>query len=139
MSTHDFKIRPHLSPLRTDRARRARRSVLAALLALGGVLTGLGGAAQAQAPTRCPDEQFCAYPGDEYRGERVRIDSSPLEQCRALPANPEVKSFVNRTGRPVTVYQDANCDTHAEFATYPEGTFVPRSAFVARAIKVWPH
>lgn len=123
----------HLRPLRTTRARRA---VLAVLLALGGALTGLGGTAQAQPP--CPAGSFCGYPDADYRGEPELPRTDALEQCQSLSADPELRSFINNTGRPVTVYQDPECDPHAEFATYPTGTFVPGSPFVARAIKVWP-
>ncbi|WP_338602925.1 peptidase inhibitor family I36 protein [Saccharopolyspora sp. SCSIO 74807] len=124
-----------IRPFRTSRV-----VMPAVLLALGAASTGLSGAAQAEAPAGCGTGTFCAYPEPDHRGEphRAELRSTTLEQCMPLPARPETKSFVNNTGKPVTVYQDPECDTHADFATYPTGTFVPGSDFVARAIKVWP-
>lgn len=121
----------------------SRRCALAPVLAVGIALSALGGAVAQAGPAEpipCQDGTFCAYPHVEYRGEphRAELRTTALEECVALPPQPETKSFVNQTGKPVTVYQDPTCDTHADFSTYPPGSFVPRSDYVARAIKVWP-
>lgn len=117
------------------------RSALIPLLALGIALGGLGGAANAgpATPVPCQDGAFCAYPHVELQGEphRAELRATAVEECVALPAEPEVKSFANQTGKPVTVYQDPDCDTHADFATYPSGSHAPRSDYVPRAIKIW--
>ncbi|WP_243790078.1 peptidase inhibitor family I36 protein [Saccharopolyspora gloriosae] len=136
-----------ISKIRTTRPQArplwiSRRAVLAPVLAAGIALSALGGTVAQAGPAEpipCLDGAFCAYPHVEYQGEphRAELRTTALEECVALPPQPETKSFVNQTGKPVTVYQDPTCDTHADFSTYPPGSFVPRSDYVARAIKVW--
>ncbi|MFD9077250.1 hypothetical protein ACFVZ2_45955, partial [Streptomyces lasiicapitis] len=48
------------------------------------------------------------------------------------------QALANRTGRPVTTYQSAECDETAEFNTYPgSGTWAPESPYRVRAFKIW--
>lgn len=123
-------------------ARRAaglRRLVPGILL----VASGLG-ASPAHADTledTCQGGVFCAWAAEDFRGPLHRVDprTTPLERCIGLPAKLEASSFVNRTGHPVTVYQDGHCATEADFKTYPNGTYVPTTPYVARAIKIWTH
>ncbi|MFR9730943.1 peptidase inhibitor family I36 protein [Saccharopolyspora sp. MS10] len=140
--SHAISTKSHRTPRGLRPLWTRRRSVLAPALALGIAVAGLGGAAQAgpAAPIPCQDGAFCAYPHVDFRGEphRAELRTTALEECVALPPEPEAKSFVNRTDKPVTVYQDPDCDTHADFATYPPGSTAPRPDYVARAIKVWP-
>ncbi|GAA0512003.1 hypothetical protein GCM10011581_02290 [Saccharopolyspora subtropica] len=126
-----------------DRSRMRRGAVLraatAALLAVAAVLFGAPAkAAPAQDP--CPAGAFCAWPEENFTGERhdVGLQTTTMEQCVPLRQDVELRSFVNNTGHPVTVYQDPYCDTQADFATFPSGSQMPRSTYVARAIRVWP-
>lgn len=126
---------------------RPRHRMLAALL-LGALLTGaavllLPPAAGATPPAEPPCAQgtFCAWAGGDYR-EPVSEHSAQhvaRERCVPLPRDHEVRSFANRTGHPVTVYQDPDCDTHAEFSTHANGSRAPHAPYVARAITVWEH
>ena len=55
-----------------------------------------------------------------------------------LPGDTGAAALANRTGRPVTTYQSAECAETAEFDTYPGGgSWVPRSPYQVRAFKVW--
>ncbi|CAM00025.1 peptidase inhibitor family I36 [Saccharopolyspora erythraea NRRL 2338] len=92
-------------------------------------------------PHACPADSFCAWPSHDFQGaaHQTEVSAAPLGRCVALPQDFEATSFANNTGRPVTVYQDGSCSTEADFRTYPTGSFVPRSPYVARAIQVWSH
>ncbi|WP_249124428.1 peptidase inhibitor family I36 protein [Saccharopolyspora erythraea] len=92
-------------------------------------------------PHACPADSFCAWPSSDFQGaaHQTEVSAVPLGRCVALPQDFEATSFANNTGRPVTVYQDGFCSTEADFRTYPTGSFVPRSPYVARAIQVWSH
>ena len=120
-----------------------RRSAVAALLVLAAALAGavLAPSSEAAGAQLCQPGQFCAWAETQFggRSHSAALDVSASEQCIALPADLEAQSFVNNTGHPVTVYQDPVCDTQAEFHTYPSGSYVPHSSYVARAIKVWSH
>lgn len=117
------------------------RMVVPALFALTALVVGSGGAYAAPPENPCPAATFCSYPETEYGGQvhGLGLQTTTLEQCVQLRQDVEVRSFVNNTGHPVTVYQDPDCDTHAEFATYPTGSQTPRATYVARAIKIWSH
>jgi Peptidase inhibitor family I36 len=89
---------------------------------------------------RCDAGEFCVWTGTRHTGHRYVWDLSTagIENCVALPAGVSGRSFANRVGRPVTVYQDRTCGSEAEFDTYPgDGTWVPESSFTVRALKVW--
>lgn len=150
MSTQTTIIAPTSPNGRTwrlGRRWRSRHRLLAALL-LGALLTGAavlllppaaGAAPPAEPP--CAQGSFCSWAGEGYR-EPVSEHSAEhvaRERCLPLPRDREVRSFANSTGHPVTVYQDPDCDTYAEFSTHPNGSRTPRTPFVARAITVWDH
>lgn len=69
---------------------------------------------------------------------RFDLRSAATDVCVPLPDGVDGRSLVNRGDREVTVYQSRECDTVADFTTYPGGgTYVPESPFVVRAIEVW--
>ncbi|GAA3103951.1 hypothetical protein GCM10020254_57210 [Streptomyces goshikiensis] len=47
------------------------------------------------------------------------LSTLDINSCTALPAGTTAQSLVNRTGRPVTTYQSAECAETGEFQTYP--------------------
>ncbi|WP_007026383.1 peptidase inhibitor family I36 protein [Saccharomonospora iraqiensis] len=88
----------------------------------------------------CRQGQFCVWSGEDYGGERISFSlrNTNPESCAALPDAAEGIAFANRIDRHVTVYQDRHCATEGDFSTYPgPGTFVPRSPYVVRAVKIW--
>lgn len=88
----------------------------------------------------CRRGQFCVWSGEDYGGERISFSlrNTNPESCAALPDAVEGAAFANRIDRHVTVYQDRHCGTEGDFSTYPgPGTFVPRSPYVVRAVKIW--
>lgn len=118
----------------------AARTTAAVLLAIAAIPAG-SALAQASEQVQCRPGSFCAWGEHEFRGQahQASTDNTKLETCVSLPEGLEASSFVNRTGHPVTVYQDPNCDSHADFSTYPSETHVPDAPYVARAIKIWTH
>jgi peptidase inhibitor family I36 len=117
------------------------RMLVATLLALAAIVVGTGGAQATPPENPCPTGTFCTWPEENYTGQmhELGIQATALEECVPLQAGFEVRSFMNKTGHPVTVYQDVNCATEAEFATYPTGSQTPQATYVARAIKIWSH
>lgn len=115
--------------------------LVATLLALAAIVVGTGGAQATPPENPCPTGTFCTWPEENYTGQmhELGIQATALEECVPLQAGFEVRSFMNKTGHPVTVYQDVNCATEAEFATYPTGSQTPQATYVARAIKIWSH
>lgn len=123
---------------------RLRRLVVSLLLAMATILvsTGTARADEYRPPRqRCDAGVFCAWNTTEYRGDPYRFDlrGTNMEECVPLGDGFEVRSFVNRIDRPVTVYQDAHCSTVGDFSTYPGGTYVPKAPYVVRAIQIWTH
>lgn len=135
---------------------RARRRQ--ALLLLPGVALALAPSVAAAAPAAevergaversaaprgedaCETGEFCLWPEAGYGGTMVRLDlrNTNPDECAPLPDGMSARSFVNRVDRHVTVYQDAECSTEADFSTYPgPDTFVPRSPYVVRAVQIW--
>ncbi len=133
-----------ISPGGTTPWRHMRRLAVAGVLALAAIpLTGV--AATASDDRRAVDRPcevgvFCTWNHTDYTGRTHSLDlrTTNMEECVTLPAG-DVRSFVNRLGRPVTVYQDAQCATFGDFTTYPGGTYVPGAPFVVRAIQIWTH
>ncbi|MEV0699130.1 peptidase inhibitor family I36 protein [Saccharopolyspora sp. NPDC050389] len=111
------------------------------LSVLAAIAVGAGGAYAAPPETPCPTGSFCSWPEENFAGQshEVGLQAHALEQCVQLQQGVETRSFVNNTGHPVTAYQDPDCDTEAEFSTYPTGSQNPRTAYVVRAIKIWSH
>ncbi|MFJ8583780.1 peptidase inhibitor family I36 protein [Streptomyces sp. NPDC093595] len=88
----------------------------------------------------CDTGQLCLWPKKDFRGARQAYELAgvDVESCVALPAGTAATALANRTGRPVTTYQSAECAETGEFETYPGGgTWVPESPYRVRAFKVW--
>ncbi|WNI24958.1 peptidase inhibitor family I36 protein [Streptomyces sp. ITFR-16] len=117
-----------------------RTTVLAAALAA----TALIPQAPAQAaPGRlgdCRSGQLCLWAKPDFTGARQvhELSTTDIESCVPLKAGTAAQALVNRTGRPVTTYQSAECAETGEFETYPGGgTWVPQSPYQVRAFKIW--
>ncbi|MFI2189782.1 peptidase inhibitor family I36 protein [Streptomyces sioyaensis] len=98
--------------------------------------TGVRGAASGD----CAAGQLCLWPAAGFGGKRrtYELSDTDIESCIPLPKGGTAAALANRTGRPVTTYQSAECAETAEFDTYPgAGTWVPRSPYQVRAFKVW--
>jgi hypothetical protein len=90
----------------------------------------------------CERGEFCLWPTESYEGDLLRasLENTNPGACVPLPEGFDARSFANRTKRPVTVYQERNCSTEAEFGTYPGGgTFVPEAPYVVRGLQIWDH
>lgn len=88
----------------------------------------------------CGSGQLCLWGKPDFTGARQihELATIDIESCVPLPAGSKVQSLANRTGRPVTTYQSAECAETGEFETYPGGgTWVPQSPYQVRAFKVW--
>lgn len=88
----------------------------------------------------CATGQLCFWAKPEFKGARTTHELSTLDinSCTALPAGTTAQSLTNRTGRPVTTYQSAECAETGEFQTYPgDGVWLPQSPYQVRAFKVW--
>ncbi|MFJ3902321.1 peptidase inhibitor family I36 protein [Streptomyces sp. NPDC090025] len=131
--------------------RRAALTAGVVLAALTGLLTL---PAQAAVPTvrsavtaagattlgACGPGQLCLWPKTEFKGraQAHELAALDIESCVALPAGTSAQSLANRTGRPVTTYQSAECAETGEFETYPgKGVWVPQSPYQVRAFKIW--
>ncbi|MFI7103028.1 peptidase inhibitor family I36 protein [Streptomyces sp. NPDC050161] len=94
------------------------------------------------APTSgdCSSGQLCVWPTADFGGKRqtYELSDTDIESCVTLPKGTAAASLANRTGRPVTTYQSAECAETGEFNTYPGGgSWVPRSPYQVRAFKIW--
>ncbi|MCY0948691.1 peptidase inhibitor family I36 protein [Streptomyces sp. H27-S2] len=90
----------------------------------------------------CAAGQLCLWAKPEFKGVRYVHELSTLDinSCTALPAGKSAQALANRTGRPVTTYQSAECAETGEFQTYPgDGVWLPQSPYQVRAFKVWEH
>ncbi|MBQ0984897.1 peptidase inhibitor family I36 protein [Streptomyces sp. F63] len=112
--------------------------------ATGPAAPATGPAARAAGPApssgSCPSGAFCLWDHHGYRGTRSahELSGTDIESCIPLPAGASAGSLANRTGRPVTTYQSAECGETGEFDTYPGGgTWVPDSPYRVRAFKIW--
>jgi len=122
-------------------------SVRRIAVVLSTVVAGLGlaaGAATAEpsAFQRCERGEFCMWTDEFFLGAPHNVSQADTNfgECVQLPLDVDVRSFINRTDRPVTVYQGRDCSTEGDFTTYPgEGTYVPQAPFVVRALQVWEH
>ncbi|GGQ15541.1 peptidase inhibitor family I36 protein [Streptomyces roseolilacinus] len=88
----------------------------------------------------CDSGQLCLWGKETFKGKRQthELATTDVDSCVALPAGTTAAALANRTGRPVTTYQSATCGETGEFETYPgSGTWVPRSPYQVRAIKIW--
>ncbi|AXE77740.1 peptidase inhibitor family I36 protein [Streptomyces atratus] len=117
-----------------------RTTVLAAALAATALIPQAAAHSAPARPGACGSGQLCLWEKPDFTGARQihELSTIDIESCVPLPAGSEVQSLANRTGRPVTTYQSAECAETGEFETYPGGgTWVPRSPYQVRAFKVW--
>ncbi|MEW1611549.1 MULTISPECIES: peptidase inhibitor family I36 protein [unclassified Streptomyces] len=140
--------------------RTARRTNRTTALAAGLAVTALTAlvpqalaqdrAAQDRAPAAHPSSgvrlgaceagRLCLWKKPDFTGARQTYELSTvdIESCTPLPKGGDAQSLANRTGRPVTTYQSAECAETAEFETYPGGgTWLPSSPYQVRAFKIW--
>jgi hypothetical protein len=121
-------------------AATATATATAAALAAAAVAMIPGPAAAASRLGDCSAGQLCLWQKSDFRGARhtYELSATDIESCVPLPAGTTAASLANRTGRPVTTYQSAECGETGEFDTYPGGgTWVPRSPYHVRAFKIW--
>ncbi|MEU5654287.1 peptidase inhibitor family I36 protein [Streptomyces sp. NPDC047737] len=88
----------------------------------------------------CGAGQLCLWAKPDFAGapQVHELSTVDIESCVPLPAGRHAQALVNRTGRPVTTFQSAECAETGEFETYPGGgTWVPRSPYTVRAFKIW--
>ncbi|MET9609203.1 peptidase inhibitor family I36 protein [Streptomyces sp. NPDC006512] len=118
-------------------------ALAAAVLAATALVPGTAARAHAAGPppwSSCATGQLCLWAKADFKGTRQSHELSTLDinSCTALPAGTTAQSLVNRTGRPVTTYQSAECAETGEFQTYPgDGVLLPQSPYQVRAFKVW--
>ncbi|MFJ9526050.1 peptidase inhibitor family I36 protein [Streptomyces cyaneofuscatus] len=132
--------------------RTNRTTVLAAGLAVTALTALIPQAlAQDRSPARvqpasdvrlgtCEAGRLCLWKKPDFTGARQTYELSTvdIESCTPLPEGGDAQSLANRTGRPVTTYQSAECQETGEFETYPGGgTWLPRSPYQVRAFKIW--
>ncbi|MEV0278980.1 peptidase inhibitor family I36 protein [Streptomyces sp. NPDC050610] len=98
-------------------------------------------AAPAPAPRlgACAAGQLCLWPKSDFHGARRthELSNTDIASCEPLPTGTSAASLANRTGRPVTAYQSAECSETGEFSTYPSGSYTPESPYRVRAFKIW--
>ncbi|MGP3941639.1 peptidase inhibitor family I36 protein [Streptomyces sp. 6N106] len=126
----------------------ALTATLAATLAPAATAATLAPAATAAtaraaaAPPRlgnCAAGQLCLWRSGGFTGARQthELAGVDIESCVPLPSGTTAASLANRTGRPVTAYQSAECAETAEFRTYPTGSWAPETPYQVRAFKIW--
>ncbi|MFD3539313.1 peptidase inhibitor family I36 protein [Streptomyces sp. NPDC058662] len=128
--------------MRTRNTARLTTFLAAAALAATALVPSTATAAHAAGPPlgTCATGQLCVWAKPEFKGTRQVHELSTLDvnSCTALPAGRSAQSLANRTGRPVTTYQSAECAETGEFQTYPgDGVWLPQSPYQVRAFKVW--
>ncbi|WP_328900036.1 MULTISPECIES: peptidase inhibitor family I36 protein [unclassified Streptomyces] len=123
-----------------------RTTVAAAFLAVTALflLAPTGTTAPAEAAPvslgACASGQLCLWSKPDFTGARQthELSTIDIESCVPLKPGTTAQALANRTGRPVTTYQSAECAETGEFETYPGGgTWLPRSPYQVRAFKVW--
>ncbi|MFE2556040.1 peptidase inhibitor family I36 protein [Streptomyces sp. NPDC059352] len=88
----------------------------------------------------CGPGRLCLWSKPDFKGraQSHELATTDIESCVALPPGTSAQSLANRTGRPVTTYQSAECAEAGEFETYPgRGTWVPQTPYEVRAFKIW--
>ncbi|MEU7730584.1 peptidase inhibitor family I36 protein [Streptomyces sp. NPDC040724] len=129
--------------MRTCGTTRVTTVLAATVLALTALIPSTATTAQAAGPPAlgaCATGQLCLWAKPEFKGTKRTHELSTLavDSCTALPAGTSAQSLSNRTGRPVTTYQSAECAETGEFQTYPgDGVWLPQSPYQVRAFKVW--
>ncbi|MDG9701800.1 peptidase inhibitor family I36 protein [Streptomyces sp. DH37] len=100
-------------------------------------------AASAAAPVprlgECAAGELCLWERGDFKGPRHthELADTDIESCVPLSGGASAASLANRTGRPVTAYQSAECAETGEFDTYPSGSWAPRTDYRVRAVKIW--
>ncbi|TXS54985.1 peptidase inhibitor family I36 protein [Streptomyces sp. t39] len=115
-------------------------ALAAALLAPAAPPTPLPSARSAPRLGDCAAGELCLWARGGFQGTRRvhELSGLDIESCVPLAPGTTASSLANRTGRPVTTYQSAECAETGEFETYPgKGTWVPESPYRVRAFKVW--
>ncbi|MEV0258491.1 peptidase inhibitor family I36 protein [Streptomyces sp. NPDC050732] len=115
-------------------------TVTAAALAAVVLTPTHAGAAAPPTLRGCGAGELCLWEKAGFHGTRhaYELADIDIESCTALPEGSSAEAVANRTGRPVTVYQSAECAETGEFNTYPgSGTWAPESPYRVRAFKVW--
>ncbi|MEU4065375.1 peptidase inhibitor family I36 protein [Streptomyces wedmorensis] len=88
----------------------------------------------------CGPGRLCLWSKPDFKGKAQthELATTDIDSCVALPPGTSAQSLANRTGRPVTTYQSAECAEAGEFETYPgRGTWVPQAPYEVRAFKIW--
>lgn len=125
-----------------------RATTLSATAFAGAALTVLAvTAALAPAPATaaaprtgdCAAGELCLWAKTGFAGARQthELAGTDIESCVPLTGGATAASLANRTGRPVTTYQSAECAETGEFDTYPSGSWAPESPYRIRAFKIW--
>lgn len=99
-----------------------------------------GAAPSATTLGACGPGRLCLWSKPDFKGrtQSHELATTELDSCVALPPGTSAQSLANRTGRPVTTYQSAECAETGEFETYPgKGTWVPQTPYEVRAFKLW--
>ncbi|MEU7066153.1 peptidase inhibitor family I36 protein [Streptomyces sp. NPDC046161] len=129
--------------MRTSTPLQPSTFLAAVTLAAAALVPGTAGPAHAAGPPTlgaCATGQLCLWAKPDFKGTRHTYELSTLDinSCTALPAGTSAQALTNRTGRPVTTYQSAECQETGEFQTYPgDGVWLPQSPYQVRAFKVW--
>lgn len=130
----------------TTRGVRTAVFTVLALATAATAITPVAGAAQAAEPEKgrtalgqCASGSLCLWTGSGFSGRRLAVEKTAdaLEACEVLPEGFTATAYANRTGKPVTLYQSAECAETEQFHTHPSGSWTPRSAYEVRAYKVW--
>ncbi|MCF3124872.1 peptidase inhibitor family I36 protein [Streptomyces arenae] len=128
--------------MRTTTTTPATVIVAITTAALAAVMLTPVNAGAAAPPTLrgCGPGELCLWEKAGFKGTRqvYELAGIDIESCIALPEGGSAVALANRTGRPVTTYQSAECAETGEFDTYPGGgTWAPESPYRVRAFKVW--
>jgi len=123
-----------------------RKTVTTGVLVMAALLPALlpapSAASAAAAPGlgECAPGELCLWEKGNFKGARqtYELAGTDIESCVPFPPGTAAQALANRTGRPVTTYQSAECEETGEFETYPgSGTWVPQSPYQVRAFKIW--
>jgi hypothetical protein len=123
-------------------ARRLLAVGAAALVLAGSAAPAAAGTPRRTLPHRlgpCGAGALCLWEDPGFEGRRLTYElaGTDIESCVALPSGFTGDAYANRTGRPVTFYQSAECATTGEFDTHPSGSWTPHSDYQARAFTIW--
>ncbi|MGW7353072.1 peptidase inhibitor family I36 protein [Streptomyces sp. NPDC054784] len=123
----------------------SHRAVTAALTAATVIAVATGFLTPGQAVAAggrlgdCGAGQLCLWEKPQFKGKRLTFElaDTDIESCVVLPKGFTADAYANHTGRPVTLYQSAECASTGDFHTHPDGSYTPESAYQVRAFKIW--